>query len=429
MIGTKSLQDDTGSGSSGRAERVINDQFPKTASETVLIQARDGTTKAADPAFQAPPSATSNGGCGSSRRSSQVHSPLSAEHASQISKDGRSALMELDIAGDDDQAEAKVDAILASVAAAQKAHPDLRIEEFGDASADKALSDRLDKDFRQAEFLSLPITLVILIVTFGALVAAGLPVLLALTSVAAALGLVAIPSQIWPVDDAVCSVILLIGMAVGVDYSLFYMRREREERERGADEKTALQIAAATSGRAVLISGLTVMIAMAGMYLTGDSTFTGMATGTLIVVGVAMIGSVTVLPALLAVLGDKVNKARVPFLHRLRRPGQTPRAWSWVLDRVLRHPLVSTIAATAVLVALALPALNLHLVVPGTDSLPRDIPVMQTYDRIQAAFPGGPTPAQVVVQTDDVRSPQVTEAIDALRREALASKDMGGPCR
>jgi RND superfamily putative drug exporter len=216
-------------------------------------------------------------------------------------------------------------------------------------------------------------------------------------------------------------------MAVGVDYSLFYMRREREEREKGADERTALQIAAATSGRAVLISGLTVMIAMAGMYLTGDATFTGMATGTLIVVGVAMIGSVTVLPALLAVLGDKVNKARVPLLWRLRKPGQTPRAWSWFLDRVLRHPAISAVAAIAVLVALALPALNLHLVIPGTDSLPRDIPVMKTYDRIQAAFPGGPTPAVVVVQADDVRSPQVTKAIDDLRAEALSADDMGGP--
>jgi RND superfamily putative drug exporter len=216
-------------------------------------------------------------------------------------------------------------------------------------------------------------------------------------------------------------------MAVGVDYSLFYMRREREEREGGHDERTALQIAAATSGRAVLVSGLTVMIAMAGMYLAGNAVFSGFATGTLVVVGVAMIGSVTVLPALLSWLGDRVNKARVPFLHRLRRPGREPRAWAWVLDRVLRRPALSAIAATAVLVALALPALGMHTILPGTDTLPRDIPVMKTYDRIQAAFPGGPLPAKVVVQGRDVRSPETVAALARLKRRALETKDLGGP--
>ncbi len=143
-------------------------------------------------------------------------------------------------------------------------------------------------------------------------------------------------------DESISSVILLIGLAVGVDHSMFYLRREREERAAGRDEDAALAAAAATSGRAVLISGLTVMVAMAGMYLAGNAVFTSFATGTILVVGVAMLGSVTVLPALMSKLGDRVNKGRVPFLAKRReRSGGESRMWNAILDRVLKRPWVS----------------------------------------------------------------------------------------
>ena len=183
----------------------------------------------------------------------------------------------------------------------------------------------------------MPVTIVVLVVAFGALVAAGIPLLLALTAVFATMGLLALPSQVWPVDENVSAVVLLIGLAVGVDYSLFYLKREREERAAGRSEKAALEAAAATSGRAVLISGLTVMVAMAGMFLTGDPAFSSFAMATIIVVAIAVLGSLTVLPALLSRLGDRVNKARVPFLHRLQRP-EGGRFWGWMVDRVLRRP-------------------------------------------------------------------------------------------
>ena len=153
-------------------------------------------------------------------------------------------------------------------------------------------------------------TLVVLVLAFGALVAAGIPLLLALTAVIATMGLLALPSQVWPVDENVSAVVLLIGLAVGVDYSLFYLKREREERAAGRSESAALEAAAATSGRAVLVSGLTVMIAMAGMFLTGDPTFSSFAMATIMVVAIAVLGSLTVLPALLARLGDKRQPAR-----------------------------------------------------------------------------------------------------------------------
>ena len=164
-----------------------------------------------------------------------------------------------------------------------------------------------------------------------------MPLLLGLTAVMAAIGLVALPSQIVPLGENTASIILLVGLAVGVDYTLFYLRREREERAAGRGHREAIHIAAATSGRAVLISGLTVIVAMAGMFLAGDMTFTALGVGAITVVLVAMIGSVTVVPAILSVLGDRVEKGRIPFLGR--RKGGESRMWNAILDRVLRRPV------------------------------------------------------------------------------------------
>ncbi len=299
--------------------------------------------------------------------------------------------MTFDLLGDDDVIEDNVTPVLAAIDKVQAANPDLRVEQFGDASTDKALSKAFEDDLRKAETLSLPITLVILVLAFGALAAAGVPLLLAISAVAAALGLVGVFSQVVPVDQSISSVILLIGLAVGVDYSLFYLRREREERAAGNSEEVSLQAAASTSGRAVLVSGVTVIIAMAGMYVTGNATFISFATGTIIVVAIAVLGSLTVLPAVLSKLGDRVEWGRVPFRRRMGT-GERGEAglWSAIVERVLRRPVLSLVLGTAVLVVLAIPAFSLHTVNTGVNGIPRDLPIMQTYDRIQAAFPGEP---------------------------------------
>ena len=149
--------------------------------------------------------------------------------------------------------------------------------------------------WQSAGLLSLPVTLILLTITFGTLVAAGVPLWIGLSAVIATLGLVNLPSQILPIDGNLAAVILLIGLAVGVDYSLFYLKREREERAAGRSEEAALEAAAATSGRAVLISGATVILAMAGMFISGDKTFISFALGTILVVAVAVFASLTVL--------------------------------------------------------------------------------------------------------------------------------------
>ncbi len=319
-LGTK-IDTHEGSGESGRVDAFLSAHLPQSSTETVLIQGRDGQA-ASSPEFRAAVRDVV------ARVSPipyvfDVHAPGSAGQRGGISRNGRSALVSLELGQRGD-----VNRLLAATAATAHAHPALRIEEFGDASANQALNKSLGQDFSRAETLSLPITLLILVLTFGSLVAAGLPMLLGLTAVGGTLGLIGVVSQLLPMDGSIKSVVLLIGLAVGVDYSLFYLRREREERAGGAGPRAALQAAAATSGRAILISGLTVMVAMAGMFFAGSKTFSSFAVGTILVVAVAVLGSLTVLPAMMSALGPRVEKGRIPLLHRFRRgPGGDSRVW------------------------------------------------------------------------------------------------------
>jgi uncharacterized membrane protein YdfJ with MMPL/SSD domain len=353
----------------------------------------------------------------------ELESPLTAQAAGAISKDRHSALVRFKLAHDD-----KVQSVLDTVAGVQRAHPGLRVEEFGDASANKALDGAVGHDLSNARVLTLPITLVILLFAFGALVAAILPVGLAFTAYLAAAGLIGPFSHLIHVNDTSSEVMLLVGMAVGVDYSLFYLRREREERAAGESKPDALRIAAATSGRSVLVSGFTVIVAMAGMFLAGDATFNAIAEATILVVTVAMIGSITVLPALLSLLGDKVGRGRLPWISkRIQRIGIGRRFWNGVLGGVLRRPAASALVSGGLLVALALPALGMRTALPAADDFPRSLPVMQTYDRIEKAFPGGADPASVVVSAPDVTAPQVTAALDRLKERALATGELRAP--
>lgn len=423
-VGTSTLADeDSGVGESRHADQAIAAAFPdEGAEETVLVQSAGPT--ASEPRFEAAVGDT----IAALRDEPGVQgitSPYAASGA--ISEDGRFALIRFEIAGGDELAGERVEDVLAAVGDVDRRYGDLRIEEFGFASADNALTKAFADDFRKAETTSLPITLVILVVAFGALVAAGIPLLLAISAVAAALGLIGPVSRLMAVDEAITSVVLLIGLAVAVDYAMFYLRREREERAAGRGPEAALEAAAATSGRAVLISGLTVMVAMAGMYFAGAATFAGFATGTILVVAVSVLGSLTVLPAVLSKLGDRVERGRVPVIGRLKRSGRGSRLWGAVVDRVTRHPLASLLIAGGLLVALAIPAFSMHTALPGVDTFPRSIGVIRTYDRIQAAFPGNQLPAEVVVEADDVTSPEVGAAIEAMNRRALASGDFQGP--
>jgi len=424
-IGTKTSTSDTAVGDSGRADTLLDRHFPQDADEAVLVRAPQGSNARGPEVRAAVDDVIA--AVRDKPRVADVRSPFAAGNAAQISKDGRSVLVTFQLRGDDAETEQAIDPVVAAVHRVQAEHRRVVVGQFGDASADKALSQAFEDDFKKAETLSLPITLLILVLAFGTIVAAGVPLLLGLSAVMATLGLVAIPSHFIPMDESISSIILLIGMAVSVDYTLFYLRREREEKRRGAAKLEAVDIAAATSGRAVLVSGFTVMAAMAGLFLAGDTTFTSLGVGAIMVVAVAMIGSLTVVPAVLAWLGDRVDRGRVPIVHRLVRRDGEGRLWGAVLDRVLRRPAVAAVLSAGFLIVLAVPALGMHTVLTGTDDLPRKLEVMRVYDQMQASFPGGQIPAVVAVSAPDVTAPEVRGAIAELERRAIATGTMTGP--
>lgn len=353
-----------------------------------------------------------------------------------ISKDGRSALVQFDMRGESDTAGERVEPVLKAVEGVQKDHTELRIEEIGGASMMKQYNDAFGDDFQKAEYSAVPVALGILLIAFGALVAALLPVALAITAIMATMGLMGIVSHLQPMDDTASSVMLLVGLAVGVDYCLFYLRREREERAAGRSADAALRIAAATSGRAIIVSGITVCVAMAGMLFTGLATFEAMGLASLMVVAVAMVGSVTVLPALLSLLGERVEKGRIPFLHpdKRRKNGNAAkgngesRFWGAVLRVVLAKPGVALVVAAGALLAIAAPALgmktqNLTLDQEFGDSLP----IVGTYNRVNDAFPGGSEPAEVVVRAKDINAADVKSALADFRTQAVSSGASRGP--
>jgi RND superfamily putative drug exporter len=398
--GTRVISDaETGVGESGRADRAIEKAgYPADLTERILIQAPKGQQVSDNQA---------GGVAGELRTRLSGLSEVGRVGTLIRAHDGRSALLPvvLDVDGAtgtaaEDLADTRIEKVLSVTETVAKAHPGLTVAEMGDASLNHAINGVVGDDFKRAERLSLPITLGILLLTFGALFAAGVPLLLALSAVGTAIGLSGLVSHLLPVSDTLNSVILLIGMAVGVDYSLFYVRRTREERARGASRRQAIDIAAATSGHAVVISGIAVIVAMAGLLLSGNVVFSSLAVGTMLVVAVAVLGSLTVLPAVLSLLGDKVDHPRIPLVHRLRRHG-AGRFWPAVMRIVLAKPIVSLVLAGTAMLALAMPAMGMRLGEAGADSLPRSIPIMQTYDAMTAAFPQTGFAHTLAIWSDD----------------------------
>jgi uncharacterized membrane protein YdfJ with MMPL/SSD domain len=410
--------DEYGTGESGLAEHtLVAAGVDAPAQELVLIRSRDA---ALGPAGLRTVTSAVIARVRATGRVGDVRPPV-------INATGRAALVQFAVKGDLDTSPQRVQPILDAVQQARAAYPAVSIEQFGDASANKWFTDTIGQDAKRAEWTAVPLAVAILLVVFGAFLAATVPVALALTAFLAANGLLAVISHALHVDPSASSVMMLMGLAVGVDYCLFYLRREREERARGHDRHSSLEIAAATSGRSVLISGLTVMVAMAGMFLSGMQLFAGFAVATISVVLIAVIGSVTVLPALLSLLGDKVEFGRIPLLGRHRRSGES-RLWNAVLTRVLRRPRISAASAAGVLLAFAAPALGLHTEMLSIDKvLPADTTIVASYRHIMQTFPGGPAPAVVVVQVPDVTAPAVTTAINAFRASATQSGQTGGP--
>ncbi|GAA1606196.1 MMPL family transporter [Kribbella sancticallisti] len=401
--------DDTWIGQSGTASELIRQaNLEDKPSETVLLTDPDGpldkaaATAALDQLRQKMTAIDAVGAVGQ---------PVWAEN-------GTAALLPIELKGNADDASDNVEKLVAATAEVQEANQGLTIEQAGTASVDAGIWKQVGDDLARAEKLSLPITFALMLLAFGALIAAGIPVLLAFSAVGAALGFYAPLSYLFPDGGSVANVVLLIGMAVGVDYSLFYLKREREERQRGRGTVDAIEIAAATSGHSVVVSGFAVIVSMAGLYVAQDPVFSSMATATIVVVAVAVLGSLTVLPALLAKLGHRVDRPRVPLLWRLNRrigPGGISRR---LLAPVLRFPKAALVISAVAVVALAVPALGMKTEPGGLSTLPQSIPEVKTLTALQQNFPSQGMAFDVVAKGNNAEA-----GLANLQQAAVAGRE------
>jgi RND superfamily putative drug exporter len=420
-VGTKNLADeDYSTGQSHKADLILKQGFPQSDPQTefVLVQSSKLSVNAAE--FRS----TVDDVVGAVKDNPNIKnlkSPLDPKNSDLVSSDRSTAMVTFDMKGKYDDATKKIDPIEAAVAKVAAAHPGFYVGEAGAISSGKALDKMFNDQLKLAGERSIPITIIVLLLVFGALVAVGVPLLLALSGVMATIGLVALPSHIVPMDQNVAAVILMIGLAVGVDYSLFYIKREREERAAGKSSRAAIEAAAATSGRSVLISGFTVMIAMAGLMFSGDKSYLGFGIATMMVVGIAMLGSLTVLPALLSKLGDRVDKGKIPFLHRLRRDSGENRFWKKALTPAMRHPGIAAAVAGGALLLMAVPVLHLHTAQSGLDALPNSAPTVGTIKKVQSEFSNGTAAQSLVAIKADADAPATQHAVAALKAKATAA--------
>ncbi len=420
-VGTKNIkQDDVNTGQSHRADQILKQGFPQANPQTELVLVQSSKLSVNAAAFRATIDEVVAAVKGNPEIK-HLKSPLDARNGDQISNDRSAAMVTFEMKGKYDDAKKKIDPIEAAVAKVAARHPGFYVGEAGAISSGKALDKMFNDQLKLAGERSIPITIVVLLLVFGALIAVGIPLFLALSGVLATIGLVAFPSHLVPMDKNVSAVILLIGLAVGVDYSLFYLKREREERAAGKSARAALEAAAATSGRSVLISGFTVMIAMAGMMFSGDKSYLGFGIATMIVVGIAMLGSLTVLPALLSRLGDRVEKGKIPFLHRLRHEDGENRFWKKILTPAMRRPGIAAAVAGGALVLMAVPVLHLHTTQSGLDALPNSAPTVGTIKKIQDAFSNGNVAQSEVAIKADLDSTATQHAIASLKHRVVAA--------
>ncbi|GAA4956667.1 MMPL family transporter [Yinghuangia aomiensis] len=368
------------------------------------------------------------------------------------SADGSAVRVDVTMNGPELEGKKHVDPLLEQTAQVQKDHPALRVEETGSPSLSKDVQGQRGDDLARTEMIALPVTLLTLLIVFRSVAMAAVPLLLALSSIAAAIGLSNLASHVFPDAGVGTNVILLIGLAVGVDYTLFYLKREREERARAGGRLTSqalVELAAATSGRAVVVSGLAVAVSSATLFLADDVIFSSIATGAIVVTVVAVISSLTVLPALLVKLGDRADRRAARKAERAAKraaergdavPPKEPkepkagtgakagagRFTNAVLRATSRRPAVVLVVAVGAMLALAAPLAGLKLTDIGRETYSRDLRAMQVWDRQNAAFPELKSMHQVVVRADAGRAGEVADALEGLAKRAESDPHLAG---
>ena len=347
---------------------------------------------------------------------------------SLVSADKHTTIIPVVMAGDDIDATDNVDKVLAITDEADTGA--FHVLSAGEASLNHEMQKISQHDLERGETIGIPIALLILIVVFGALTAAVIPIILGLISIVIAIGITAIFGQAFQFSFFVTNVITMMGLAVGIDYSLFIVSRYREERVRGLDKYEAIHAAGATASRAVFFSGMTVVFALLGMLLIPSTIFRSLGAGAIIVVVVSVLVSITLLPAIIGLLGDRVNSLRVPFVGRnidrvnYERQGGF---WDTVTRTVMRYPVVSFIAAAAVMIAIAVPYIDMNTGSAGVRTLPQNTESYEGFTLLQREFNfGAVAPTEIVIHDGDITRPEVQAAIEDLKVE-MARNPLYGP--
>jgi RND superfamily putative drug exporter len=435
FVGKHAISESSQPGDSGKAAALIDRAFPikPPSGETLIFDNPNLTVD--DPAYKATVDdvvtrlqaleRTDKVTGTTVKTIGAIESYYTTGDASRVTPDKHTLLLATELTGDPVDAPTYVKPMMDTVIQAQKDHPDFTILQSGGASVGTSYEKIIAQDFGKALQYTLILTIVLLILAFGTLVPAFIPLLVALTSIVAAVGITGLLGPLFPVAQESQEIILLIGMAVGVDYCLFVISRYRSERSNGHSPDAALTIALGTSGRAVLFSAMTVMVSMAGMFFVNDQTFSSFAIGAIAVTGVSVLGSMTVLPAVISALGTKMDKLRIPFFGREHKGGGI---WGFITDRVLKRPVIFAILTLGILVALALPLKDLHLGNTTFDALPNGLTGKEAMTLITTKFSQGAIiPNDLVVSANDVTRADVQAAVTQVIDRAIATGKFRGP--
>lgn len=435
---------------------------PVDPSERLVIVLDGGDGAAADPAFRSGVADLVAGLAAARVEIDGVEAPTFDElidpfvappEAGLISADGTTVQVVGNVPGEDSRVHLLLEPVLAIVDAARAAMPAATIHVVSNTFINNDINDLISHDLDSSLRVTMPLTFAILLLAFGAIVASLIPLIIAVTSLLAAFGIIGLYSQlVAAVSPNATQLIVLIGLAVAVDYSLFMVTRFRTERRHGRSVPLAIEVASSTAGRAVFFSGLAVMISLAGLLTLGITLFTSMAVGTIGVVLVSVIGSLTFLPATLAIAGDRVNlgrpatwiprlltgvpitgvrgrgRAALDWLERRARRPEGSGVWARLVTAVMGRPIVMTVASAVLLLALAFPILHLRIGLTDITGFPKSIDGVAGVRLINEKWPQGTDLRLDVVVTDPGRE-DVRAAIERLKVEALRIPGLSGPPR
>ena len=379
--------------------------------ETVVIYHPTLTT--ADPAFQAVVREVTAGLRALPEDVRSVVNGVDDGIPGLSSESGHAAIVAVRLVAEGNDAEDSAKPIL-GVVSSLNGKNGFTVATGGDASGSHAFTEQSKKDLEKAEYFGIPIALIILLVVFGALVASGIPILVGLISIVIGIGIAGIIGRQFELSTFLVNYVTTMGLAVGIDYSLIITQRFREERRNGLSRDEAVVKAGATASRAVLFSGMAVIVALAGMLLVPNSIFRSLGVGAMVVVAVSVAVALTLLPAILRLLGDRVDSVRIG-IPGLRRKERETTFWDRTTAIVMKHPVISIVLSAALLLAAATPYLTIKLGWAGVSSLPEESSARQAYDLLGREFPSTTlTPARVVIDAADVNAPAVQSASNAL---------------